>query len=114
MKSKCNLMLYIIYTYSFGATRFPSALSRCKSSMPAKKMQDMQAAVQSNPVWMFLYGEQSGSGPVPGTDTRRRLTYELISGIVHTASVCAVCADTERMYGPWWVLRGKVRVGVRL
>lgn len=53
-------------------------------------MQDMQAAVHSNPVWRFLYGEESSSGSVPGTGTHRRLTYELISGIVHTALAC-VC-----------------------
>lgn len=48
----------------------------------------MQAAVHSNPVWRFLYGEESSSGPVPGTGTHRRLSYELISGIVHTAPAC--------------------------
>lgn len=53
-------------------------------------MQDMQAAVHSNPVWRFLCGEESGSGPVPGTGTRRGLTFELVSGIVHTALAC-VC-----------------------
>ncbi|GAA6068042.1 lymphoid enhancer-binding factor 1 isoform X3 [Tachysurus ichikawai] len=64
----------------------------CKSSVPAKKRcrTCMQAAVHSNPVWRFLYGEQSRSGPVSGTGTRRRLTYELISGIVHPAPAC-VC-----------------------
>lgn len=72
----------------------------------------MQAAVHSNPVWKFLYEEQSGSGPVLRTGTRRRLTYKLISGIIHTAP--AACADTERMHRHCWVLRGEVSVGVQL